>query len=40
MSGFGIGLSWGVVDAEICSDDILPILFTDEYYTEGGLSFD
>ena len=37
MCGFGIGLSWGVVEAEISSEDILPIAFTDEYFTEGGL---
>ena len=40
MCGFGIGLSWGVVDARIDCSDILPIAVTDEYYTEGGLSFD
>lgn len=36
FSGYGIGLSWGVVDASIASDDVLPIAVTDEYYTEGG----
>lgn len=35
--GYGIGLSWGVIDATISSDDILPIVITDEYYTDGGL---
>ena len=40
MCGYGIGLSWGVVEAKINSEDILPIVYTDDYYTEGGLSFD
>ena len=35
--GYGIGLSWGIVDAMINCDDILPIVFTDDHYTEGGL---
>ncbi len=38
MCGFGIGLSWGVAETEIRSDDILPIVFTNDYYTEGGVS--
>lgn len=40
MCGYGIGLSWGVVEANISCDDVLPIVFTDEYYTEGGLNLD
>lgn len=40
MCGFGIGLSWGVAEAEINSDDILPIVFTNDHYTEGGVSHD
>ena len=40
MCGYGIGLSLGVVEAEINSDDVLPIVYTDEYYHEGGLSLD
>lgn len=40
MSGFGIGLSWGVIDAILDTENILPIVFTDEYYTEGGVSRD
>ena len=38
--GFGIGLSWGVADIRMNSDDILPIQFTNDYYTEGGVSHD
>lgn len=38
--GFGIGLSWGVAEIRISSDDILPIQFTNEYYKEGGVSRD
>lgn len=33
--GFGVGLSWGVVSAKINTDDILTILETDEYFSEG-----
>lgn len=33
--GFGIGLSWGIVSFEINSNDILPMIFTDEFYEEG-----
>lgn len=34
-SGFGIGLSWGVVSFELDTDDVLPMIITDEYYIEG-----
>ena len=40
MSGFGVGLSWGVVCATLNRTDLLPIIYTDEYYTEGGVSHD
>lgn len=40
MSGFGIGLSWGVVEANINSDDIFPIAVTNEIFTEGIEVFD
>ncbi|MGI6649744.1 MAG: hypothetical protein ACOX5W_12055 [Bacillota bacterium] len=40
MCGFGIGLSWGVVSAEVNTDDIYPITESDEYYTEGAVSHD
>lgn len=40
LCGFGVGLSWGLVEASIHSDDIFPIVFSDEYYTEGGVSHD
>ena len=38
--GFGIGLSWGVVEIKMNSDDILPIQFSNDYFTEGGVSRD
>lgn len=38
--GFGIGLSWGVVEMDIDSKDIYPIQFTNDYYTEGEVSRD
>ncbi len=34
-SGFGIGLSWGVLSFEIDSSDVLPMIFTADYYEEG-----
>ena len=34
-SGFGIGLSWGVVDFRINTRDILPLQFGGEYYQDG-----
>lgn len=35
MCGFGIGLSWGVVSAELNADDILPVIHTDEFFDDG-----
>ncbi len=34
-SGFGIGLSWGVVSFDINKADVLPMIFTDDYYREA-----
>lgn len=34
-SGFGIGLSWGVVSFEIEKDSVLPMIYTDDYFKEG-----
>lgn len=35
MCGFGVGLSWGVVSAKINTDDIYPVIETDDYFAEG-----
>ncbi len=35
-SGYGIGLSWGVVSFEVNSDDVLPMIITDDYFKEGN----
>ena len=35
MSGFGVGLSWGVCSAKICPKDILPIIESDDIFEEG-----
>lgn len=35
MSGFGVGLSWGVCSAKVNVQDIYPIIETDEIFTEG-----
>jgi 3-oxoacyl-[acyl-carrier-protein] synthase-3 len=37
LSGFGVGLSWGVISMEINSEDILPITVSDNYYKDGGI---
>lgn len=34
MSGYGIGLSWGVADVYLDTGDIYPIVHTDEYYED------
>ena len=35
MCGFGVGLSWGVCSAVVNTNDILPIIETDEVFAEG-----
>lgn len=35
MCGFGVGLSMGVADVEMDASCILPLLFSDAYFTEG-----
>lgn len=35
ISGFGIGLSWGVMSLEIDKKAILPFIYTDDYFKEG-----
>lgn len=35
MCGFGVGLSWGVCSAVVNTNDILPIIETDEIFEEG-----
>ena len=40
MSGFGIGLSWGVTSVSIDIRDVFPIEETDDYYREGRITPD
>lgn len=35
MCGFGVGLSWSILSAEIETRDILPLIHTDEYFIDG-----
>ncbi len=35
MCGFGIGLSWGVSNAELDTGKVYPIIETEDYYAEG-----
>jgi len=37
LSGFGVGLSWGVMDVHIDSRKCLPIEYTNDVYTKGTL---
>jgi len=34
-SGFGVGLSWGVMEVELNTDDILPLTFGKDRYDDG-----
>ncbi|RIX52036.1 ketoacyl-ACP synthase III [Paenibacillus nanensis] len=34
-SGFGVGLSWGVVSFEVESKNVLPMIYTSDYYKEA-----
>ena len=34
-SGFGIGLSWGVVSFELDTEDVLPMIFSNDFFAEG-----
>lgn len=38
LSGFGIGLSWGVTTLTMNTSDVLPIIHTDDYYRDGCVS--
>lgn len=37
ICGFGIGLSWGVANIEVDTDNVFPIIETDDYFKEGKL---
>ena len=36
--GFGVGLSWGVMEAVINADDIFSVIETDDYFEEGVIN--
>ncbi|GGG71949.1 3-oxoacyl-ACP synthase III family protein [Paenibacillus radicis (ex Gao et al. 2016)] len=40
MSGFGVGLSWGVISANLLAENILPMIYTDEFYDDPALSIE
>ena len=40
LSGFGVGLSGGVAMLSLDTDAVLPIIHTDDYYQDGGVSHD
>lgn len=35
LCGFGIGLSWGIMEINVKEIEILPMIFTDDYFREG-----
>ena len=37
LLGFGIGLSWGVSYLSIDTDNIFPVIHSDEYFEDGLL---
>lgn len=38
LAGFGVGLSWGVLSLDISPDCFLPVIYSNEFYTEGSLA--
>ena len=38
MCGFGVGLSWGVLSAQIHISDIYEVIETDDYFAEGVIN--
>lgn len=36
LSGFGVGLSWGTLYLDIDKSACLPIIYTNDYFAEGG----
>ena len=38
IAGFGVGLSWGIATLTLDTDAVLPIIHTDDYYQDGGVS--
>ncbi len=35
LCGFGVGLSWSAVDCYIEKENVLPLVYTDEYFEDG-----
>lgn len=35
LCGFGVGLSWGIADVYLNTEDILPLVHTDSYFEDG-----
>jgi len=38
MCGFGVGLSWGVLSADIKKSNVFPLTESDDYYPEGFIN--
>ncbi len=39
LSGFGVGLSWGIATLRLNMDAVLPIVHTDDYFTDGVVAY-
>lgn len=39
-SGYGVGLSWGVMEVDINTDDILPLTYGNDHYDDGYEDYD
>lgn len=38
LCGFGVGLSWGVISTKISVDNILPLVYSDNYYIDDDIN--
>ena len=38
MVGFGIGLSWGIMDASVDTAAVFPVVRTDDWFREGRIT--
>lgn len=40
LSGYGVGLSWGVIDVTINTSNIYPVIKTLDYFNDGGIRYE
>lgn len=39
ICGFGVGLSWGAAALALDTDAVLPVIHTDDYYSDGAMEY-